>query len=239
MGEARNIVVLTGAGVSAESGVATFRDAGGVWAKYDYREVATPEGFAANPGLVHEFYNDRRRALPGVEPNAAHRALAELEAGLERAGGALTLITQNVDDLHERAGSQNVLHMHGALNERVCARCGDVRACEGDLSVDLVCEACGQSGDLRPHVVWFGEIPRFMDEAMDAILAADLFVAIGTSGSVYPAAGFAGEARAAGVATLELNLEPSDNASLFDQRNYGSATEVTPAWVRREMDRSR
>lgn len=226
-----NIVVLTGSGVSAESGVSTFRDKGGVWAKYDYREVATPEGFAANPALVHAFYNDRRRGLGEVHPNAAHLALAQLEEGLSARGGRLTLVTQNVDDLHERAGSRNVLHMHGELKKSVCAVCGDVRASAGDLSETLVCDACGRSGGVRPYVVWFGEIPRFMDETMDAILAADLFVSIGTSGSVYPAAGFAGEARAAGVAAMELNLEPSDNAHIFTGSRYGPATEVVPAWV--------
>lgn len=227
----KNIVVLTGSGISAESGVATFRDADGVWAKYDYREVATPEGFAANPALVHEFYNARRRGLGDVHPNAAHDALAELEAGLTEKDGRLTLITQNADDLHERAGSKNLLHMHGELSKSECALCGDVRTVEGDLSTALACGACGRAGGMRPHVVWFGEMPRFMDEAMDAIMGADLFVSIGTSGSVYPAAGFVGEARSIGVPTTELNLEPSENAHLFADSRYGPATEVVPAWT--------
>ena len=231
MGGVSNIVILTGSGVSAESGVATFRDAGGVWAKYDYREVATPEGFAANPVLVHEFYNARRRGLPSVAPNAAHKALAALEATLATRGGRLTLITQNVDDLHDRAGSKNLLHMHGELMKSECAHCGDVRPCAGDLSVDMACEACGRTGGVRPHVVWFGEMPRFLDEAMDAILGADLFVSIGTSGSVYPAAGFVMEARGAGIPAMELNLEPSENAHLFENSRYGPATEVVSAWV--------
>ncbi len=226
-----NIVILTGSGVSAESGVATFRDKGGIWAKYDYREVATPEGFAANPGLVHSFYNDRRRKLPTVEPNAAHVALAELETGLKARGGQLTLVTQNVDDLHERAGSENILHMHGELKKSTCAHCGEVCVCTVDLSVDDICSACKQTGGMRPYVVWFGEMPRFMDEAMSAILAADLFVSIGTSGSVYPAAGFAGEARSAGVPAMELNLEPSENAWIFEDSRYGPATKVVPEWV--------
>ena len=226
-----NIVVLTGAGVSAESGVSTFRDADGVWAKYDYREVATPEGFAADPALVHAFYNARRKGLADVRPNAAHRALAELERGLEEKGGRLTLVTQNVDDLHERAGSKTLLHMHGELLKSVCAHCGDVAAAPGDLSTDLSCGACGRAGGMRPYVVWFGETPRFMDEAMDAIMEADLFVSIGTSGSVYPAAGFVSEARALGVAATELNLEPSENAYLFTDSRYGPATQVVPAWV--------
>lgn len=228
----RNIVILTGAGISAESGVATFRDADGVWAKYDYREVATPEGFAANPDLVHQFYNDRRAGLGTVEPNAAHHALADLEAGLAKRGGGLTLVTQNVDDLHERAGSRHVLHMHGELNKVVCAACGDVSDCTGNLSVEIVCACCNRPGGMRPYVVWFGEMPRFMDEIMNAIPGADLFVSIGTSGSVYPAAGFAHEARAMGVPVMELNLEPSDNASIFTGSRYGPAAQVVPGWVR-------
>ena len=232
MSPANNIVILTGSGVSAESGVATFRDKDGIWAKYDYREVATPEGFAANPDLVHSFYNDRRRKLPSVEPNAAHVALAELETGLTARGGQLTLVTQNVDDLHERAGSENILHMHGELKKATCAHCGEVCDCAADLSVNDICSACKRDGGMRPYVVWFGEMPRFMDEAMDAILAADLFVSIGTSGSVYPAAGFAGEARAAGVRAMELNLEPSENAWVFENSRYGPATKVVPEWVK-------
>ncbi len=194
--------------------------------------MATPEGFAANPALVHEFYNDRRRALPGVEPNAAHLALAELERGLEERGGRLTLVTQNVDDLHERAGSRNLLHMHGELSKSVCAACGDVKDCRADLSVQTVCVACERSGGMRPYVVWFGEMPRYLEEAADAIMNADLFVSIGTSGSVYPAAGFVAEARGLGVAATELNLEPSENAYLFTDSRYGPATKVVPDWVR-------
>lgn len=232
----KNIVVLTGSGISAESGIATFRDTDGVWAKYDYREVATPEGFAANPALVHEFYNARRRGLAGVAPNAAHLALAELERGLAARGGRMTLITQNVDDLHERAGSQNLLHMHGELLKVTCAACGDVRAWRADLSTETSCPACGYAGGMRPYVVWFGETPRFMDEAADAIMSADLFVSIGTSGSVYPAAGFVAEARALGVPATELNLEPSENAYLFTDSRYGPAGEIAPAWVREILD---
>lgn len=228
---ARNIVILTGSGVSAESSVATFRDADGVWAKYDYRDVATPQGFAANPALVHEFYNARRAKLSAVLPNAAHIALAELEKTLVARGGSLTLITQNVDDLHERAGSQNILHMHGELLKSECAHCSAVRVAPTDLSVDLVCETCARSGGMRPHVVWFGEMPRFMDEAADVLMRSDLFVSIGTSGSVYPAAGFVSEARSLGIETLELNLDPSENAHVFSSARYGPATEIVPAWV--------
>ncbi len=231
MAPPRNIVILTGSGVSAESGVATFRDKDGVWAKYDYREVATPEGFAANPALVHEFYNARRRALSGISPNAAHFALAELETRLAGQGGELTLITQNVDDLHERAGSRRVLHMHGELLKAECATCGSIVACDGDLSVETVCRACSRPGAVRPHVVWFGEAPRHMDAAADALMSADLFVSIGTSGSVYPAAGFVSQARAIYVPAIELNLEPSENAHLFCSATYGPATKIVPAWI--------
>ena len=225
MRDAKRIVILTGSGISAESGVATFRDKDGVWAKYDYREVATPQGFAANPALVHDFYNQRRRALPGVQPNAAHLALAELERGLEERGGRLTLITQNVDDLHERGGSKNILHMHGELLKAECAACGAVAGWTGDMSIQTECAVCERAGSMRPHVVWFGETPRFMDEA-------DLFASIGTSGSVYPAAGFVSEARSAGVPAAELNLEPSENAFLFNEGRYGPATQIVPSWVR-------
>ncbi len=225
------IVILTGSGISAESGVATFRDTGGVWAKYDYREVATPEGFAANPSLVHEFYNERRRNIGMVKPNAAHDALAELERGLTSRGGALSLITQNVDDLHERAGVENLWHMHGELKKATCVHCTGVWDWIEDLTNKTRCPDCKATGGMRPYVVWFGEMPRFMDEAMVALGDADLFVSIGTSGSVYPAAGFVGLARDAGVSCLELNLEPSENAHLFTDSRYGQATEIVPAWV--------
>ena len=227
----RRIVVLTGSGISAESGVATFRDANGIWAKYDHREVASPEAFATHPKRVHGFYNDRRRQLASVEPNAAHFALARLERRLEKQGGRLTLVTQNVDDLHERAGSQNVLHIHGELLKATCRHCDALFPCDSDLTVDLGCPSCRQSGGLRPYVVWFGEVPRFLDEASEALLAADEFVSIGTSGSVYPAAGFVSQALAAGVTTTELNLEPSENAHLFNTRRYGPATQVVPEWA--------
>ncbi len=207
-----------------------------MWAKYDYREVATPEGFAANPALVHSFYNDRRRALPGVDPNAAHHALAELECGLEACGGRLTLVTQNVDDLHERAGAKNLLHMHGELSKSICAACSDVREWREDLSIETACPACERAGSMRPYVVWFGELPRFMHEAVAAISEADLFVSIGTSGSVYPAAGFVSEARALNIAATELNLEPSENAQLFTDSRYGPATQIVPQWVGELLD---
>ena len=228
------LVVLTGAGVSADSGISTFRDADGVWTKYDWKEVATPEGFAVNPGLVHSFYNARRAHLATVTPNAAHRALARLEALI---GGALTLVTQNVDDLHERAGSSHVLHMHGELRKARCQACNCVHRWMGDLGVATRCPDCKAGGGMRPDVVWFGEIPRHMDEISDAIAGADLFVSIGTSGSVYPAAGFVAEARSRGIPCAELNLEPSENAAAFTDRRYGRAVDIVPDWVA-EMERS-
>ncbi|MCI5044196.1 MAG: NAD-dependent deacylase [Aquisalinus sp.] len=228
-----NIVVLTGAGISADSGVATFRDSGGIWAKYDYREVATPEGYAANPTLVHEFYNLRRSGLNEVEPNAAHQALAKLEIAMADAGGSLTLVTQNVDDLHERGGSKSVWHMHGELRKVRCTACGQIRHWQQDLSLKTECPACHALGTLRPHIVWFGEMPMLMDEIAEAIANADQFVSIGTSGSVYPAAGFVGEARSLGIPCMEINLEPSENAYLFDAAFYGPAAEQVPLWVER------
>lgn len=226
-----HIVVLTGSGISAESGLSTFRDRGGIWAKYDYREVATPEGFAANPGLVHEFYNQRRRAVGAVKPNAAHFALARLEAELGARGGRLTLVTQNVDDLHERAGSKSLLHMHGEMTKVRCSRCADVMTWADDLSVATRCPSCGEAGGMRPHVVWFGEIPLFMDKIAAAIATAGHFVSIGTSGSVYPAAGFVAEARRLNIPCTELNLEPSENAWAFTASRYGKASVVVPEWV--------
>jgi NAD-dependent deacetylase len=229
---APRLVVLTGSGVSAESGVPTFRDKNGVWAKYDYRQVATPEGFAANPALVHEFYNSRRRNLQNVAPNPAHFALAELEAALGERGGELLLVTQNVDNLHERAGSKNLLHMHGELAKVRCENCGAVSASADDLSSETACAACRVRGAMRPHVVWFGEMPLHLGKITDAIAQASGFVSIGTSGSVYPAAGFVSEARAYGIPCTELNLEPSENASLFTDRAYGPAGDIVPKWAR-------
>lgn len=224
------IVILTGAGVSADSGVSTFRDKDGVWATHDWRDVATPEGFAADPSRVHAFYNARRAGLKGVAPNAAHVALARLESVI---GDGLTLVTQNVDDLHERAGSRRVLHMHGELLKAHCASCGAIHRCEGDLTLAARCPDCKDAGAMRPDVVWFGEIPRYMAEIGAALTTADLFVSIGTSGSVYPAAGFVAEARALGVPCVELNLEPSENAAAFTERHYGRAAEIVPDWVAR------
>lgn len=226
----RRIVVLTGAGLSAESGVPTFRDKTGIWAQYDYREVATPEGFARNPERVHEFYNMRRRAHASVHPNAAHAALARLER--EHAGD-VWIVTQNVDALQEQAGSRNLIHMHGEIFSALCASCGARRAWDRDLSLATVCEACGEAGGMRPDVVWFGEMPYQMDRIRGLLSTADLFLSIGTSGNVYPAAGFVEEARSHGAHTVELNLEPSEGRPMFAEAIHGPATVVVPAYVER------
>ncbi|MEK7265197.1 MAG: Sir2 family NAD+-dependent deacetylase [Pseudomonadota bacterium] len=228
MKSARRIVILTGAGISADSGVSTFRDPDGVWAKYDYNDVATPEGFARDPGLVHSFYNARRAHIQTVRPNAGHVALARLE---ERLGDGLTLVTQNVDDLHERGGSRRVIHMHGELLKARCGACGRSHSWAGDLSIETRCPSCAAHRFMRPDVVWFGEMPMFMDDIASAISQAELFVSIGTSGNVYPAAGFVREARSLGIPCVELNLEPSENATAFTDARYGRASEIVPAWV--------
>jgi len=225
------IVVLTGAGVSAESGMGTFRDKGGIWTKHRLEDVATPEGFARDPALVHAFYNARRGALHAAAPNPAHRALARLEAITQARGGRFVLVTQNVDDLHEKAGSSNVIHMHGELPSALGEACGDRMRWPHDLSTGSQCPVCGHGGKLRPDVVWFGEIPYRMDEIHDLLAACDLFVSIGTSGEVYPAAGFVHLARLAGAHTIELNLEPSQNARDFTEGRYGPASEVVAEWV--------
>jgi NAD-dependent deacetylase len=228
-----SIVILTGAGISKESGLDTFRDKDGLWSKVRIEDVATPEAFERDPARVHAFYNARRRGLrnSNVQPNAAHRALAELE---QRWPGEVLLVTQNIDDLHERAGSRNLVHMHGELLKTRCAHCGALDAGLADLSVELECARCRMPGGLRPHVVWFGEMPLEMDWIYEALGRCGVFVSIGTSGNVHPAAGFVEEARrSARARTVELNLEPSEGATLFDERHYGPATEIVPAYVRR------
>jgi len=226
----RSIVLLTGAGISRESGLATFRDADGIWAKVRIEDVATPAAFRADPARVQAFYNARRRQLldPAVQPNPAHLALARLERDWS---GELLVVTQNIDDLHERAGSRHVLHMHGELLKARCTACGRIVPVEEDLTPDLVCAGCDGAGTLRPHVVWFGEMPLYMPTIDQALAETDLFVSIGTSGSVYPAAGFVAQARAAGAHTIELNLEPSEGARLFDEARHGPAGIVVPAFV--------
>lgn len=236
----RNVFVLTGAGISAESGLGTFRDrqGEGIWAKFDPMKLATPEAFARDPESVLAFYDLRRRNLLNAKPNAAHFALARLEGALTECGGSLTLVTQNIDDLHERAGSRRVIHMHGELLKARCGRCNAVRPWPDDLTVCHACPDCGRAGALRPHVIWFGEMPLAMDEIDGPLRKADLFVAIGTSGAVYPAAGFVAEARAYGVPTCEINLEAADNADLFDEQRLGPASETVPAWVEELVGRA-
>ena len=235
MAHYKNIVILTGAGISAESGLGTFRDKDGLWAKNDPYKLATPEAFAANPDRVNAFYNIRRAGVTGARPNPAHAALARWEAAHREAGrGNFLLVTQNVDDLHERAGSAAVLHMHGELLKSRCSFCGDIRTCAHDLSAALICAACGRAGSLRPHVVWFGEVPFALDKIAEALDACDLFVAVGTSGTVYPAAGFVQHVRTVGRAdTIEINLEPGAGQSAFAERYYGPASQAVPAFVDR------
>jgi NAD-dependent deacetylase len=221
------IVVLTGAGISAESGVPTFRDAGGLWEGHRIEDVATPEGFERDPDTVHRFYDARRRAVANVVPNAAHRALARLESAI---GPELLVVTQNVDDLHERAGSSDVLHMHGELRRALCTWCGARPAWDDDLVDRPPCPECGERM-LRPDVVWFGEMPYHLDRIEQAVVSCEVFASIGTSGAVYPAAGYVALAAAFGARTVELNLEPSDAIVPFDDARAGGATELVPAWV--------
>ncbi|MAY31426.1 MAG: NAD-dependent deacylase [Rhodovulum sp.] len=222
------IVILTGAGISAESGLGTFRDKDGLWTKYDLNEVATPEGFAANPALVHEFYNARRKNCVEASPNAAHAALARLEKALPE--GEVIIVTQNVDDLHERAGSRAVLHMHGELAGALCAACDHRWPAPAVMAPADPCPACGEPAT-RPDIVWFGEYPYHMETIWDLLRGCDLFVSIGTSGNVYPAAAFVQDADRAGADTLELNLEPSAGVSDFAEARFGPATDIVPAWV--------
>lgn len=224
------VVVLTGAGISAESGIRTFRAADGLWEEHRVEDVATPEGFARNPSLVQTFYNARRQQLqqPEIVPNAAHLALACLE---EELGDRFLLVTQNIDNLHERAGNQRIIHMHGELLKVRCAWSGQVLEWTSDVTVDDKCHCCQFPHPLRPHVVWFGEMPLGMDEIYEALAMADVFIAIGTSGHVYPAAGFVHEARLQGAHTVELNLEPSQVGSEFAEKQYGLASEVVPQFV--------
>ena len=227
----KNIVILTGAGISAESGIDTFRDSGGLWENHRVEDVATPEGFAKDPELVHRFYNLRRAALKTVEPNAAHIALAKLETDLAQAGGQLTLVTQNVDDLHERGGAAEVIHMHGILTSMLCGICEHRWEHTEDASPEMACPKCFVKSAPRPDIVWFGEMPYAMHVIEERIAACDLFVSIGTSGAVYPAAGYVQMAKALGKATLELNLERSQGSHHFDETRLGPAGELVPKWV--------
>lgn len=227
MTDIRNIVILTGAGISAESGIDTFRDAGGLWEKHRVEDVATPEGFARDPDLVLGFYDMRREALCKVQPNAAHEALARLDSGWS---GDLLIVTQNVDDLHERTGAKRMLHMHGELKSALCTSCEMRSRWDAPLSDRPPCPIC-QARSLRPDVVWFGEMPYQMERIYAALRSADLFVSIGTSGAVYPAAGFVRDARDLGVQTLELNLERSEGSHWFHESRQGRAGELVPQWV--------
>ena len=227
MSQIRNIVILTGAGVSAESGIDTFRSEGGLWEQHRVEDVATPEAFARDPDLVLRFYDMRRAAIQTKLPNAAHDALARLDS---KWGGGLLIVTQNVDDLHERAGASRVLHMHGEHLNAWCTFCDQRSPWRGTLIERPPCPACG-ARSLRPDVVWFGEMPYRMDRIYAAIRECDLFVSIGTSGAVYPAAGFVRNARDLGAQTLELNLEPSQGSAWFNESRLGPASEIVPAWV--------
>ncbi len=226
-GASGRIVVLTGAGISAESGVATFRDAGGLWEGYSIDDVATPEGFARDPDTVLRFYDERRRAVASVVPNPAHEALARLEDVL---GDDLLVVTQNVDDLHERAGTTRLVHMHGELGRALCTACATRPRWATDLLDRPACPNCGER-TLRPDVVWFGEMPYDLDRIEEAVVACDVFVSIGTSGEVYPAAGYVALAAAVGARTVELNLVPSDAAVPFDEVRAGRAGDLVPAWA--------
>lgn len=222
------IVILTGAGVSAESGLATFRDSDGLWEDHDPMEIATPEAFQRDPDLVYRFYNARRNQLDDVEPNAAHRALARLQSEFT---GDVYLVTQNVDDLHERGGSEQVCHMHGELASMLCSACCETMSADVDYDGRTVCPLCSTSGRLRPNIVWFGEMPYYMDDIGQYLQNCDLFIAVGTSGVVYPAAGFVREARLAGALTIEVNKEVSEVTGQFHQQRQGPATSEVVALV--------
>lgn len=225
----KNIVILSGAGLSAESGLKTFRGSGGLWEGYRVEEVATPEAFQANPDLVQRFYNERRQQLATVQPGAAHKALARLQREF---AGQVTLVTQNVDDLLSRAGAPSVIHMHGELKSVFCTHCGHQQPWENDLSQSTACPRCGAVAALRPDIVWFGEMPYHMEKIYEALGACDLFVSIGTSGHVYPAAGFVQMVAETGYAArLELNLEESQGSRYFTENRFGPAGTTVPEWV--------
>ncbi len=227
MNEVRNIVILTGAGVSAESGIGTFRDKGGLWEQHKVEDVATPQAFARDPDLVLRFYDMRRDHIQKAQPNAAHWSLAALDADWD---GELLIVTQNVDDLHERAGAKRLIHMHGEHLKAWCTACGERSPWRGTLIDRPACPAC-DAPSLRPDIVWFGEMPYRMDEIEDALMRCDLFVSIGTSGAVYPAAGYVRTAAHYGARTLELNLEPSQGSIFFNESRMGKAGDLVPEWV--------
>lgn len=237
MSRFERIVILTGAGISAESGIATFRDKDGIWSKVNVEDVATPEAFRRNPQRVLDFYNMRRNLGGGARPNAAHVALARLEAvHAEKNGGHVVVVTQNVDPLHEMAGTKNLIHMHGEYCKTLCNHCQARHPWGLDappLEAGAVCASCKRAGGVRPDIVWFGEMPYHMDRIYEELSRADLFLSIGTSGNVYPAAGFVAEARSSGAHAVELNLEPSEGATLFHEAHHGPATRIVPMYVER------
>lgn len=230
MSKPKSIVVLTGAGISAESGIKTFRASDGLWESHRVEDVATPEGFARNPKLVQDFYNLRRQQLlsESVQPNAAHLALAKLE---QNEKVQLLVVTQNIDDLHEQAGTKKIIHMHGELLKMFCSQSGQRFSIRQDITPELVCDCCHLSNSLRPDIVWFGEMPYQMDAIYKAISQCDMFISIGTSGNVYPAAGFVEMANQSGAHTVELNLEPSLMESAFKEKRYGKATQLVPDYL--------
>ncbi len=226
------IVILSGAGLSAESGIETFRDSNGLWNNYSIEEVATIEGFTANPEVVHKFYNQRRNQIINAAPNPAHYALAKLELEPEV---ELIHITQNIDDLCERAGGKNIIHMHGEIMKCRCLLCGKVSNCTQQTSIAMKCPACSfgsEWGGIRPHIVWFNETPLFLKEIENAVVNCNLFAAIGTSGKIHPAASLVKEAHENGAATILLNKEPAENSKMFDKVIYGNASEIVPQWVK-------
>jgi NAD-dependent deacetylase len=230
-GAMQNIVVLTGAGLSAESGLSTFRDENGMWLIEDVEAVASIDGWRRDPQRVLDFYNPRRDGLNRVHPNAAHVALAKAQQAVSKAGGAFTIITQNIDDLHERSGAADVIHMHGELRKKRCHVCDELSSYDAAITRTEVCAFCGQAGSMRPHVVWFGEIPIGMAACLEALVAADTFVSIGASGAVQPAASFVAIAKEGGAHTIEMNLKPSETAALFDETRYGPASQVMTDWA--------
>ncbi|WP_126173106.1 NAD-dependent deacylase [Altericroceibacterium xinjiangense] len=233
-----NIVILTGAGISAESGLRTFRAEDGLWEDHRVEDVATPQAFRRDPDLVQRFYDERRANILAAEPNAAHRALARLDAEWPQDGsGSLLIVTQNIDDLHERAGASRVLHMHGEGLAVWCTACDARHSWHGTLRDDPPCPSCGETA-LRPDIVWFGEMPYRMEEIFAALSRADLFVSIGTSGAVYPAAGFVQQASGHGARTLELNLDRSAGSQWFDETRLGPASELVPQWVDEVLGRA-
>ena len=224
----KHIVFLTGAGISAESGLATFRSENGLWNNHRVEDVATIEAYLRNPDYVHQFYNDMRPELFKAEPNPAHLAITDLQSNYP---AQIDIVTQNVDTLHEKAGNKNIYHIHGQINQIVCLNCGHVFETWGDISSEDKCEKCGVVGMLKPNIVFFGENLLYMDKVDNLLKSCDLFISIGTSGVVYPAAGFVQIAKMFGADTIELNMEQTSNNRLFDRHIYGPAGTTLPALV--------